>query len=242
MIWRTTHSSARIDRAFHIQPLSENTLIIYFGQQADAATARRIRRANDAIAHLMGSVLIDTIPSYGSIHLTYDLLATDFSALHKQLSECIASLRPDPVQEAGPKRIEIPVYYGEEVALDLHAVAALADLTAEEVISIHSAQEYTVYAIGFTPGFAYLGNIDERIQAPRKQTPRRKVAAGSLGIADRQTAIYPVESPGGWQILGRTPVDLIDYSKASLTPFQMGDRVKFISVTRDEFLALGGSL
>ena len=111
-----------------------------------------------------------------------------------------------------------------------------------DVVNIHVSATYRVYAIGFAPGFAYLGNTDKRIEIPRKQTPRLKVPAGSLAIADRQTAIYPKQSPGGWQIIGRTPISLIDYQRENLTVFEMGAQVSFTPIDRATFLDMGGVL
>jgi KipI family sensor histidine kinase inhibitor len=138
------------------------------------------------------------------------------------------------------KIITIPVYYGPEVALDIELIAARASLSIDAVIDIHSSTIYDVYAIGFAPGFAYLGNVDKRIAIPRKETPRKKIAKGSLGIADQQAAVYPAESPGGWQIIGKTPVVLIDYSSERLTQFEVGNKVKFLPVDREAFIGLGG--
>jgi inhibitor of KinA len=110
------------------------------------------------------------------------------------------------------------------------------------VIALHSSIIYDVYAIGFAPGFAYLGNVDKRIAMPRKETPRQKIFKGSVGIADQQTAIYPSDSPGGWQIIGRTPISLIDYNDDKLTKFETGDKVKFNPISRADFIDMGGVL
>ena len=157
---------------------------------------------------------MDIIPSYNSIHLTYDLTQADFFWFHSQLRGLLADIDGMTLSNQKGAVIEIPVYYGDEVALDMADIIERSHLTRDEIVSVHSQQLYTVYAIGFSPGFAYLGNTDQRIAIPRKQTPRLRVPAGSLGIADTQTAIYPSDSPGGWQILGRTPVELLDFEKA----------------------------
>ena len=128
------------------------------------------------------------------------------------------------------------------MALDADEICEHTGLTFEEVINIHASTTYRVYAIGFAPGFAYLGNTDSRIEIPRKQTPRLKVPPGSLAIADRQTAIYPKQSPGGWQIIGRTPVSLIDFERENLTVFEMGAQVTFTRIDKATFLKMGGVL
>jgi len=115
-------------------------------------------------------------------------------------------------------------------------------MSVEQVISLHQAQEYRVYAIGFSPGFAYLGEVDERIAMPRLATPRLKVPKGAIAIADRQTAIYPAQSPGGWNIIGSCPVDMFNPNKKPIMPVSVGDRVKFYAIDKQQYLALGGSL
>ncbi len=228
------------EHCFGIHPISENTLIVYFGHSISEETSKRVRYAKELILREMKTLVLDIIPSYSSIHLTYDLSRTNYYLFQSWLRECLAQVETDLIADERANTIEIPVYYGEEVGLDLVEVAAALQLERQELIDIHAGNLYTVYAIGFCPGFAYLGNIDERIQIARKETPRIKVPAGSLGIADGQTAIYPSESPGGWRILGRTPITLIDYSLETLTPFQMGDRVRFVPITKDEFHSMGG--
>ena len=138
--------------------------------------------------------------------------------------------------------IEIPVYYDLEVGPDLSLIADNTRLSIAEVIELHSQRTYQVYAMGFSPGFAYLGNVDQRIATPRKATPRQKVYKGSIGIANEQTAVYPSDSPGGWQIIGRTPLSLFDYAAPELTQIKIADKVRFTPITRNEFIQLGGHL
>jgi KipI family sensor histidine kinase inhibitor len=134
------------------------------------------------------------------------------------------------------------VYYAAEVGEDLEPLAARAGLSTDEVIALHCGTDYRVYAIGFAPGFAYLGQVDERIAAPRLATPRLKVPRGAVAIADRQTAVYPAVSPGGWNLIGRCPVRMFDPNAEPIMPVAVGDRVRFESVSRERFLALGGDL
>jgi KipI family sensor histidine kinase inhibitor len=136
----------------------------------------------------------------------------------------------------------LPVYYAGEVGEDLESLAQHAGLSTAEVIDLHSSTEYRVYAIGFAPGFAYLGQVDERIAAPRLTTPRLKVPRGAVAIADRQTAVYPAVSPGGWNLIGRCPVRMFDPDAEPTMPVTVGDRVRFEPVSRERFLALGGEL
>ncbi|MCX4029174.1 5-oxoprolinase subunit PxpB [Endozoicomonas sp. SM1973] len=225
-----------------IQPLTEDSLIVYVGDEIEREVAQQVSVATQLIRQNLGDRVIDIIPSYNSIHLTYNLCKTNFFEFHALLRQLLANVEQHSVLVESSKIIEIPVYYGPEVALDMPIIEQHTHRSAEEVIDIHCSELYTVYAIGFSPGFAYLGNTDKQIAIPRKTTPRTRVPAGSLGIADTQTAIYPSESPGGWQILGRTPLNLVDFQQDSLTPVNMGDLVKFVAIDKQAFLSLGGTL
>lgn len=222
--------------------LSENTFLILFEQVIDAENFSRIKTLVGRIKQTMANNLIDIIPSYASIHITFNLSALSGIECQQQLEKLLASTDNYDENIQATAVIEIPVYYGSEVALDLSYLAEKAQVSEREVIEIHSSKVYDVYAIGFAPGFAYLGNVDQRIATARKETPRKKVASGSVGIADQQTAIYPSESPGGWQIIGRTPIQLIDYQRENLSELSAGDRVKFIAIDKDEYIRLGGVL
>jgi len=132
------------------------------------------------------------------------------------------------------------MYYSEEVGFDLDRISKLSNLSIKEVIELHSSTTYRVYTIGFLPGFAYLGEVDTKIATPRLDTPRTKIPKGSLGIADNQSAIYPIQSPGGWNIVGRTYLDMFDKNLDGFSYLSIGDRVKFRAISRDEFLKNGG--
>jgi KipI family sensor histidine kinase inhibitor len=140
------------------------------------------------------------------------------------------------------REIVLPVYYSTESGADLEHLAEQAELSIADVIALHSGTEYRVYAIGFAPGFAYLGHVDPRIAAPRLPTPRQKVPRGSVAIADRQTAVYPAASPGGWNLIGNCPQRLFDPHAKPVMPVAVGDRVRFEAITRERFLARGGEL
>ena len=143
-------------------------------------------------------------------------------------------------EKAEGKLIELPVYYHPDVGPDLEMVARNKGLTVAEVIAIHAGRDYTVCAIGFAPGFAFLADVDARIATPRHERPRAKVVAGSVGIADRQTAVYPMDTPGGWHLIGRCPVPLYDPEQIPLSPFELGDRVRFVPVERHDYIERGG--
>ncbi|MFB3059599.1 MAG: allophanate hydrolase subunit 1, partial [Gammaproteobacteria bacterium] len=136
----------------------------------------------------------------------------------------------------------LPVYYSLESGPDLEIIAKRGKISVDDVIEIHLAGEYRVYAIGFAPGFAYLGEVDERIAAPRLATPRQKVPRGAVALADRQTAVYPAQSPGGWNLIGLCPTRMFDPEQQPSMPVQVGDRIRFEAIERDEYLSLGGNL
>jgi KipI family sensor histidine kinase inhibitor len=171
----------------------------------------------------------------------YDPYKTDHHAVRAAIRRALATPTDDDNSQSG-KRVTLPVYYSHESGPDLQTLADNAGLSVEEVISIHQQSEYRVYAIGFAPGFAYLGELDPRIAAPRLATPRQKVPRGAVAIADRQTAVYPAESPGGWNLIGLCPELMFDPSVEPSMPVQVGDRVRFQAIDRDTYLNMGGLL
>jgi len=190
---------------------------------------------------LLGDALLELVPSYTSVLLIFDVLKTDHQQIAAQLLDASAMLfRPATITTGNI--IELPCYYSLETGPDLVEVAAMHQLRVAELVRLHSNQSYQVYAIGFAPGFAYLGFINERLQTPRLATPRPQVAAGSVAIADRQTAVYPAASPGGWRLLGNCPTPLFDLNASPMMPFSVGDTVRFVPIERAEFLRLGGQL
>ncbi|PSW11399.1 allophanate hydrolase subunit 1 [Photobacterium sanctipauli] len=224
-----------------ISSVNENTIMVYFSDTVSPATAEQIASALPVIQSQLGQYVVDIVPSYTSILISFDLVEIGLREFTKCLQQALVQCSKNAAG-AKAKSIELPVYYGPEVALDADEICAHTGLTFEEVIQIHASTRYRVYAIGFAPGFAYLGNTDPRIEIPRKQTPRLKVPAGSLALADRQTAIYPKQSPGGWQVIGRTPISLIDFERENLTLFEMGAEVAFTPIDKATFLDMGGVL
>lgn len=221
-------------------PAGENALMVYFAGQLSPQVADRVHRAVALLEQALGDLLIDLVPSYASLLVLFDLYRIDMASLSRQITAVLEDM-PDSAELSG-KRVELPVYYSLESGPDLEAIARRADLSVDEVVALHQAQEYRVYAIGFAPGFAYLGEVDERIAAPRLATPRAQVARGSVGIAARQTAVYPASSPGGWNLIGRCPVRMFDLNADPPMPVEVGDRVRFRAIGRDDFLAMGGEL
>ena len=224
-----------------IMPVGDSAVLIEFGPGIDP-------KVNDAVyilAQMMAGMIYEVVPTYRSLLAGYDPLKTSYDQLHGFL----AKFGPKALElERNPgtvRTIEIPVVYGGEEGPDLGTVADHAGISGQEVVDIHSSVSYRVYMLGFAPGFPYLGGLDERIACPRLETPRLRVAAGSVGIAETQTGVYPNESPGGWQIIGRTAVKLFDPvsplsppppmsetgSPALITP---GSEVRFVPVESHE--------
>lgn len=224
-----------------IHVASENALIVYFGESVSQQVSDDILRVSTFLSAHVGHDLIDLVPSYASILVVFNPLKIDHLHVRKIIREAYQSTH-NRNHDSEYKTVELPVYYGEDAAPDLAMLAKNAGLSIEQVIEIHQSMEYRVYAIGFAPGFAYLGELDPRIAAPRLATPRKKVPKGAVAIADRQTAVYPAQSPGGWNLIGLCPVDMFNPSAKQIMPVSVGDKVKFSSVSKDEFLQLGGQL
>ncbi len=222
--------------------VSENTVLLLYEQKVSKDIFADVKLHLDAIESDLSEYIIDIVPSYATIQIVFNLRKITSVEFRTKILSVTSNLTHKSAQSAQRPIVEIPVYYGSEVAPDIHLLAEHANMSIEEVISRHSAVTYEVFATGFAPGYAYLGILDENIAMPRKSTPRLKVPAGSLALADRQTAIYPSTSPGGWQIIGRTPVTMIDYNSEQLTRFTTGDRIKFEPINKDEYLKLGGLL
>jgi KipI family sensor histidine kinase inhibitor len=218
----------------------ENSFIIYFADQASPTISARITLTAQAVTEKLGPALIDLIPSYASLLVIYDTDRVDHLWIQQQLQDAIQ--QQEIVTTNTPVIVELPVYYSLESGPDLEQVAARSNLSIETVIELHQQGYYQVYAIGFAPGFAYLGEVDGRIATPRLATPRLKVPQGAVAIADRQTAVYPSVSPGGWNLIGLCPLRLFDPKANPPMPFRVGDQVGFKAVDRVEFLRLGGAI
>lgn len=224
-----------------VEIAGENALIIYFGEVADPLVSAQVQLAAARLEAVMADTLIDMVPSYASLMVIYDQYKTDHFAVRRHIRETLQQLGDDATQQEGSV-ITLPVYYSIESGPDLEDLARRAQLSVAEVIKIHSEMEYRVYAIGFAPGFAFLGEVDPRIAAPRLSTPRLKVPRGAVAIADRQTAVYPSVSPGGWNLIGLCPTRMFNPKAHPSMPVKVGDSVRFSAIERSEFLALGGEL
>lgn len=223
-----------------IEIAGDNALIVYFGSETSPMVSAQVQAATQAIESSLGKALVDLIPSYASLLVIYDALQLSYVDAKKRVLDQLNQLSTTAATEG--RLVELPAWYSEESGGDLVQLATNAELSTEEVIRIHTEQEYRVYAIGFAPGFAYLGEVDERIAAPRLATPRQKVPRGSVAIADRQTAVYPAVSPGGWNLIGLCPTRMFNPEADPTMPVQVGDRIRFVAIDKQEYLALGGEL
>jgi len=208
-----------------IQRYAENALRIVFGSRIDMEVHERVRRAFFLLISMHRNDIIEIIPSFCSCLVIYEGNRTSYDTLADLLKASLADL--SDVEMPPPQVHVIPVRYGGDYGPDLSFVAKHCQLTDAEVIERHCAEIYTVFTVGFTPGFPYMGTLDESIAAPRLETPRTRIPAGSVGIAQRQTGIYPFESPAGWRIIGRTEVRLFDPALPPYSLMQIGDKVRF---------------
>jgi inhibitor of KinA len=224
-----------------IELVGDSAVQVAFGAVADDATRRRVAAAAERLmaARLVG--VLECVPGFTSVTIHYDpvLVTRPTSSarwLGRSLRRVLADL--DGVPGDDGELVEIPVCYGGEFGPDLEGVAASGGLAAEEAVRLHAAGEYRVHLVGFVPGFPYLGGLDARLHTPRRESPRTAVPAGSVGIGGEHTGIYPVESPGGWQLIGRTPLRLFDAHRERPALLRAGDRVRFRAVDADAFRAL----
>ena len=226
-----------------IEVAGENSLIIYFGETTAPEISAQVQQASKTLTAAMGDYIIDQVTSYASLLLIFDPLAIDQFKVRKIIHECLNNdnaVASENTASSTQPIVELPVYYSEESGPELSLISQNSGLSIDEIIEIHQSLSYRVYAIGFAPGFAFLGQVDERIASPRLSTPRLKVPRGAVGIADRQTAIYPDVSPGGWNLIGLCPTRMFDPGSTPHMPVTVGDEVRFKSISKDEFDALGG--
>jgi KipI family sensor histidine kinase inhibitor len=225
----------------------ENALIVYFADKPSAATSAEIATTAKKLSAFLGATLIDLVPSYASLLVIFDPFKTDHQSVHRAISTAIRASKEISKTSVTENRnsgslVSLPVYYSTESGPDLETVADSAGLSIEDVIAIHQQTEYRVYAIGFAPGFAYLGEVDKRIATPRLTTPRQQVPRGAVAIADRQTAVYPAQSPGGWNLIGLCPQLMFDPTSTPTMLVKVGDRVRFEAIDKATFKAMGGAL
>lgn len=210
--------------------VGDSAILIEFGSEIDPAINTNVYSFSGQVEAARNPAVIELVPTYRSLLVQYDALAIGYRAMIEFLSDLVADSSDSAKVPYEPDVIELPVVYGGDDGPDLEAVAEHAGLSAQEIIDIHSGIGYRVYMIGFAPGFPYLGGLDERIACPRLKTPRVIVPAGSVGIAESQTGVYPNASPGGWQLIGRTAVKLFDTTAESPSLITPGSEVRFVPV------------
>ena len=212
--------------------MGDRGLLVELGDEISRQINQKVRALFIGIEGHDLKGIKELVPGYRSLMVVYNPLVSSLSSLKSQIMDIWDTV--DETQLPSPRIVEIPVVYGDEFGPDLEWVASYLKMTPEEVIRLHIQPTYQVYMIGFMPGYPYMGEVVDSLVAPRRATPRTHVMQGSVGIAQKQTGIYPVTSPGGWQIIGRTPIRLFDPQKNPPSFLEMGDRVKFYAITARE--------
>ena len=223
-----------------ILPANDSSILIEFGDSIDYSINAQVYALQSEIERSdLFDAVIETIPSYRSLLVEYDIATLDYADMRDKVSALVdrTVVMETKISDQESELHQIPVAYGGEFGPDLETVAEHAKLDVDEVIAIHSGTDYHVFMLGFAPGFPYLGGMDERIACPRLSTPRTRVPAGSVGIAESQTGVYPNESPGGWQLIGRTPIALFDVDANPPAAMLPGTQVNFVPISHEEYEA-----
>ena len=244
MITESSIDPDQVSEYPRIIPANDSAILIEFGNSIDFEINAKVYALQTEIERSgISRSVIEFIPSYRSLLVEYDNTEHTYAELHDQISEIaerVAITKVSTNGDAGEIH-EIPVAYGGEYGPDLETVANHARLTVDEVIEIHSCTDYHVFMLGFAPGFPYLGGMDERIACPRLATPRTLVPAGAVGIAESQTGVYPNPSPGGWQLIGRTPMKLFDVDADPPSAMLPGTKVNFVPISREQYDEIANS-
>lgn len=222
-----------ITLTFTIKVAGDQSILVVFGETINIETNRSVRQLAELIETHNIPGIMETILGYTNVLINYDPMKLPYKTLVTIVEQLVQEI--DPLAEDGQRTINIPVLYGAEWGPDLPDVAKINGLTEEEVIRIHTEPSYLVYFLGFTPGFPFLGGMSTEIATPRLATPRTRIPGGSVGIANDQTGIYPVSSPGGWRLIGHTPVALYDTRKDWPFLLAPGDQIKFTPVTKSAY-------
>lgn len=226
-----------------MKPLGDSALIVQLGEGMDPLIHEKVKNLSDLLTNNPFEGYIELVPAYNNItvyynpytvHMSLTGTSTAFVKVCTHMNQLVEQIKI--TENESPRVVSIPVCYGGEFGPDLENVAEYHNMTPEEVIRIHSESECLVYMLGFAPGFPFMGGMDTRIATPRKETPRLAIPPGSVGIAGKQTGIYPLETPGGWQIIGRTPLDLFLPQMSPPTLLQSGDKIKFVPISPSKYL------
>ena len=221
-----------------IIPSGDCAIIVEFGNEISEDINARISSFSQILQGSMSDVLlqkgvIEAVPTFRSVLITYDPKVIRYGALCEKIKGLLSQVKVGDHKEK--RVVEIPVCYGGEYGPDLEFVAQHAGITPQEVIDIHTSTDYLIYMLGFQPGFPYLGGLDEKLVTPRLESPRAQIPAGSVGIGGKQTGLYPVASPAGWQIIGTTPVKCYNLAKDPAIPYEAGDYIRFYAITEEEY-------
>ncbi|WP_342600923.1 5-oxoprolinase subunit PxpB [Psychrobacillus sp. FSL H8-0483] len=227
----------------NIKPLGDSALIVQLGEGIDPTIHEKVKNLSALLTDHPFDGLIEFVPAYNNITVYYNPYTvhssikgtvTAFEKVCTRINHLVQQIKID--KSNSPRLVSIPVCYGGEFGPDLEFVAAYHNMTQEDVIRIHSESDCLVYMLGFAPGFPFMGGMDPRIATPRKETPRLSIKPGSVGIAGKQTGIYSLETPGGWQIIGRTPQNLFLPQMSPPSLLQAGDRIRFVPISPSEYL------
>jgi len=209
-----------------IVPLGDSTALVQLGDEIDLTINQRVHTLANFITTSSVNGIIETVPAYATLLVHYDPLILSFTQMKNILHEKMEQIQENESRK--PRQVEVPVRYGGDLGPDLELVASHCGIRVEDVIRIHSEKTYVVYMMGFTPGYPYMGKLDDVLIMPRLETPRTRVPAGTVAIAGSQTGIYSIESPGGWNLIGSTSLKLFDPNSDSPFLFAPGDEVKFV--------------
>ncbi|MGL5345850.1 MAG: 5-oxoprolinase subunit PxpB [Peptostreptococcaceae bacterium] len=220
--------------------VGDSAISIEFGNEINSQINDKIKNLNYVIKKAKVDGIIETVPSFKSLLVYYDPVKLYF----REVKEILINLEKEVenIDVINKRIIEIPVCYDEEFGSDIRYVMEHTKLSYEELVSIHTNQEYLIYMLGFLPGFAYLGGMDKKLVTPRLDNPRIKINAGSIGIGGEQTGIYPIESPGGWRIIGRTPIKPYDINRKNPVIYEVGDYIRFIAINKNEYYRISDLL
>ena len=216
------------------QLINEQTVMIYFNNEISEQTYEQVRATVEYIKEQSHPEITEIIQSYRAILIYFDNTKIKGNELLENL-ELNRLQNKDDGHQSHQRIIKIPVLYGNDYGPDLQEVAEHNQLSEKEVVQIHTQQPYLIYMLGFMPGFPYLGGLDQKLHTPRRSEPRLKIEAGSVGIANNQTGLYPKDSPGGWQIIGRTPLKVFDLNREPMTMYEAGDYIQFYEIDQEEY-------
>jgi inhibitor of KinA len=238
-------STVKAPATYPIKPVSENMLTIIVGDSVDLQVNQKVFRLYHHLLKYRHASWMDVIPAYTTVSIVYDIVsirqqhASGFEWMKNHIEKLLTE---DQDRETiSPRQLRVPVCYDREFALDTDRIIKEKNISWDQLIELHTSNFFHTFMIGFLPGFAYMGPVDQRIAIPRISTPRTQVPAGSVGIAGEQTGIYPLDSPGGWNIIGRTPLKIFDPASAQPVVFRTGDQVKFVPISKAALLSFDQS-